>query len=49
MPIWGRRHQLDDQNRNNRDHLVGRPTKYDPDLQTISTTHWETMTQAKNI
>ena len=25
-PIWGRRHQLDDQNRNNRDHLVGRPT-----------------------
>ena len=29
-PIWGRRHQLDDQNTNpninNRDHLVGRPT-----------------------
>ncbi len=29
--IWGRRHQLDDHNRNpnmnNRDHLVGRPTR----------------------
>ena len=33
-PIWGRRHQLDDQNRNpnmnNRDHLVGRPTSGAP-------------------
>ena len=30
-PIWGRSYQLDDQNRNpnmnNRDHLVGRPTR----------------------
>ena len=34
-PIWGRRHQLDDHNRNpnmnNRDHLVGRPTSDDGD------------------
>ena len=35
-PIWGRRHQLDDQNRNpnmnNRDHLVGRPTIINLDI-----------------
>ena len=44
-PIWGRRHQLDDQNRNpnmnNRDHLVGRPTsvKYLLDVWISTTAH----------